>query len=123
MNKKVSKKKVSKKKAKKVEPTKLVFEHVPAPEERRISVSLTEREWDHVLIAVETSVASVAKSNTILEEAMLPVVAGNRCQARFELLAEDIAEQLGWDSQTVSQDVRDGIWQLVKDRAIAEQNG
>lgn len=64
-----------------------------------MKVELTERDWDHVLLALENACESLAKSAARASECGIPNAGTCRATERYAEIAASGADQLGYASR------------------------
>ena len=65
-----------------------------------MKVELNERDWDHVLLALEHSCDVLAKSAAVAEECGIPNSGTRRATERYAEIAASVAKQLGFEPQS-----------------------
>lgn len=72
-------------------------EKIAESKEERISVSLTERQWDHVVLSLELSLAFHTDLMSTQYDACVPATGLVRTINRYHCIHEDVVDQLDWE--------------------------
>ena len=70
---------------------------IAASKEKRIAVGLTERQWDHIVLSLELSLAFHTDLLGTQDDACVPITGLARTITRYHGIHEDVVDQLEWE--------------------------
>ena len=78
-----------------------------------LTVTLTERQWDHIILAIENELGQWLQSGAQKEKAGMPTTGSEQGIARFLEIHKSIVEQLGIPKrEKLEVEVKPITWQL-----------
>lgn len=70
--------------------------------EKKWKVELTERQWDHVLVALENTISAIGHDTDVFRKHGYARTGKIRCMQRNDEIAKNIAAQLEWTEKPLT---------------------